>query len=159
MNKEQFLKELKKNLNRLPRKEKKEELKEYENLPNYDLDPITEANKIYNKKGISYVVPKKISLLNAATILTNKLQSKDKNSIKSILLFFLYLLFLLIIIKIPFIYVRDMISNLFSNYFQNDNIYSIWYLIFELLYALVTILIFIRLIKNKALSLEKDEQK
>ena len=50
MNKEQFLKELKKNLNRLPRKAKKEELKEYENLPNYDLDPITEANKIYNKK-------------------------------------------------------------------------------------------------------------
>ncbi len=159
MNKEQFLKELNKNLNHLSKKARKEELKEYENLSSYDLDPITEANKIYNKRGIVYTVKENISLFNAASILTNKLQSQDKESIKNILLFFLYLIFLLIIIKIPFIYVRDIISNMFSNFLQTENLYSIWYLIFELLYAITTILIFIRLIKNKALDIKESEQK
>ena len=107
MNKEQFLKELTKNLNHLSKKEREEELLAYENLSNYDLDPILEANKIYNKKGIKYEVKPSISLLDAASIITNKLQSKDKDDIKNILLFFLYLLLLLIFIKIPFIYVRD----------------------------------------------------
>ncbi len=159
MNKEQFLKELNKNLNRLPSKIRKEELKAYENLTDYNLDPINEANIIYNKRGINYTVTEKISLMNAASILTNKLQSKDKDAIKSILLFFLYLLFLLIVIKIPFIYVRDIISNMFAEFLQINNLYSIWYLIFEILYAITTIIIFIKLIKNKALEIKKDETK
>ena len=154
MNKEQFLKELNKNLNHLSKKARKEELKEYENLSSYDLDPITEANKIYNKRGIVYTVKENISLFNAASILTNKLQSQDKESIKNILLFFLYLIFLLIIIKIPFIYVRDTIATLFNKIITDQN-YGIYGLVFELVYALTTILIYIRLIKNKALDLEK----
>ena len=159
MNKDQFLKELNKNLNRLSKKARIEELKEYENLSNYDLDPIKEANKIYNKRGINYEVKDSISLFDAASLITNKLQSKDKEAIKQILLFFLRLLVLLIVIKFPFIYVRDIISTLFASFFQNNNNYTIWYLTFELLYALTTIIIFIRLIKNEALKIQNKGQK
>ena len=57
---------------------------------------------------------------------------------------------LIILIKIPFIYIRDTISSIFSVLVSNDILYTIWSLTFELLYAITAILIFIRLIKNKA---------
>ena len=57
---------------------------------------------------------------------------------------------LIILIKIPFIYIRDTISTIFSVLVTNDLLYTIWNLSFELLYALTAILIFIKMIKNKA---------
>ncbi len=155
MNKETFLKELNHHLNKLTNDAKKEELKKYENLKNYNLNPTEEANKIYKERGIKYTVTKNIKLLDAASILINELRSNNKDKIKNILLFFLYLIFILIFIKIPFIYVRDIITSLFSPIFANENYYILWNLLFEILYALTTILIFIKLIKNKALNLEK----
>ena len=65
MTKEIFLKELRKNLKKLNSKNLHEELKAYENLNNYDLDPIVEANKIYEKYNTTYRVMPKISLYNA----------------------------------------------------------------------------------------------
>ena len=57
---------------------------------------------------------------------------------------------LIILIKIPFIYVRDIISTFFNVLVNNDTLYIIWNLLFELLYAITAILIFIKFIKNKA---------
>lgn len=157
MTKETFLKELEKNLKDLTQEAKKEELEKYSNLDNYNLDPIVEANKIYQNRGIKKVVTTKIKFLEAFTILVQSFESNDKKKIGKALLFLLYLIFLIIIIKIPFIYARDMIANIFNGVFTNDTIYAIWYFAFEIAYAITAILIFIRLIKNKALELEKKD--
>ncbi len=154
MNEELFIKALNKYLNHLTFKEKKEELAKYHNLDNYDLNPIEVANKIYESKGIKYRVTSHIKLFNATNTIINNLAKKDQKITKNILLFFLYLLVLLIVIKIPFIYVRDIIGTLFSSALSDDLAYTIWALIFEFLYALTTIIIFIKLIKRKAFELE-----
>ena len=158
MDKETFLQELKHDLRYLNRKNREEELAKYANLDNYNLDPIDEANKIYaiyNKNIVLYHI---LTFKDAVGILIANLQSKDKTKIKKVLLFFLYLLFLLIIIKMPFIYIRDMATNFFGELFMNPNSYTIWSLIIEFIYALTTILVFIRLIKKKAAELDKIEK-
>lgn len=102
---------------------------------------------------------KNIKFLEAINIIINKIKSKDKKIISKIILFFLYLLILIIIIKIPFIYTRDMIYNLFNNLFQKDWIYILWNLLFEILYATTSIIISIKLIKSKALEIEKTSNR
>lgn len=156
MNKETFLKALEKNLKYLNNELKKAELAKYEDLNSYDIDPVVEANNIYERLGLSIKVSKKTNFFDSVAVIINELQSKNKKNISNILLFFLYLLFLLIAIKIPFIYVRDIISNIFNTIFSNDTAYMLWNLLFELLYAIATIIVFIRLINNKAKELEKD---
>lgn len=157
MTKEQFLKELEHNLKYLTKKVRIEELKNYQNVTNYnDLNPIIIANEIYQKRGMKITIYDKIKFLDAVNILISNLQSKDKDKLKNVLLFFLYMFILVILIKVPFIYVRDIISNIFNDIFKNDNIYTIWALSFELIYAITAIIIFIKMIKNKALKLEKD---
>ena len=158
MTKEEFLTELKKNLKYLNKKEREEELVYYENLDNYNLDPIEIANEIYQRRGIKIVLVKKIKFLDAVNILIKSLQSKNKEKLKKVLIFFLYMFFLIIIIKIPFIYIRDMISNIFIDTFKNNSTYAIWAISLELLYALTAILVFIRMIKNKAIELEKEDK-
>jgi len=158
MTKEEFLKNLEHNLKYLTPEAREEELNNYRNLNNYnDLNPINIANEIYQKRGIKVTISEKIKFLDAVNILIKYLQSKDKDKIKNILLFFLYMFFLVIIIKIPFIYVRDIITSIFNDIFKNDNIYTIWALTFEIIYAITSILIFIKMIKNKSQELEKQE--
>ncbi len=154
MKKEEFIKELKKNLKWLNKKEREEELIYYDNLDNYNLDPVKIANEIYKKRNLKIKILPKIKFLDATNILITNLQSKDKNKIKNILLFFLYMLILVIIIKVPFIYLRDMITNIFIDTFKNDLNYTIWALSLEFIYALTAIIIFIKMIKNKALELK-----
>lgn len=158
MTKEEFLKALRKNLKWLSKQEREEELVYYENRDNYDLDPIIIANEIYQRKGLKISLVKKIKFLDAVNILINSLQSKNKEKLKKVLLFFLYMFFLIIIIKIPFIYIRDMISNIFIDTFKNNSTYTLWALSLELLYALTAILIFIRMIKKKAIEIEKEDK-
>jgi len=159
MTKEEFLKELKRSLKYLSKKDREEELIYYENIDNYNLDIISIANEIYKKRGIKITLNKRIKFLDAANILVNHLQNKDKKKLQKILLFFVYMFLLVIIIKIPFIYLRDMTSNIFIDTFKNDSAYTILALALELVYAITAILIFIRMIKNKALELEKEDNK
>ena len=150
MNKEQFLKELKYQLRYLNKETIDEELKNYENLPDYNLKPEDEANKIYQKRGLNVKVTKKTSLFDAISKIIDAIKSKNKKIITDLVLFFVYIFILIILIKIPFIYIRDTISSIFSVLVNNDILYTIWSLAFELLYAITAILIFIHLIKNKA---------
>ncbi len=154
MTKKEFIKKLNKYLKRLPRKARKEELAKYDNLESYDLNPITEANKIYNAYGYNYQI-KNIKFLEAANILLNEL--KGKNTLK-IILFTIYILIIAIFIKIPFIYVRDIIANIFSTTLNEiETIYIIWNLSIELLYAITAIFTLVYMIKTKALTYKKDE--
>ena len=150
MDKEKFLKELKYQLRYLNKETIDEELKNYENLPDYNLKPEDEANKIYQKRGLNVKVTKKTSLFDAISKIIDAIKSKNKKIITDLVLFFVYIFILIILIKIPFIYIRDTISSIFSVLVNNDILYTIWSLAFELLYAITAILIFIHLIKNKA---------
>lgn len=157
MNKEEFLKSLTKNLKYLNPSLKDAEIEKFQNMTDYnDLDPIEEANKIYERNGINIKVTK--SFLNSLSTIIEVFSSNDSKNIGQLLLFFLYLFSLIIIIKIPFIYVRDMISTIFG-IFQNDNANVIWNLTIEALYAITTIIVFIRLIKNKAYNIEHNKTK
>lgn len=150
MDKEKFLKELKYQLRYLNNKAKDEELKNYENLQDYNLKPEEEANKIYQKRGLNIKVTKKTSFLDAVSTIIDIIKTKNKKSVLDIVLFFIYMFILIILIKIPFIYVRDIISTIFGVLITNNILGAIWNLAFELLYALTAILIFIKMIKNKA---------
>ena len=150
MDKEKFLEELKYQLRYLNNKAKEEELKNYENLQDYNLKPEEEANKIYQKKGLNIKVTKKTSFLDAVSTIIDIIKTKNKKSVLDIVLFFIYMFILIILIKIPFIYVRDIISTIFGVLITNNILGTIWNLAFELLYALTAILIFIKMIKNKA---------
>ena len=150
MKKEEFLKELKYQLRYLNKNIQEEELKSYENLENYNLKPEEIANSIYQKRGLNIKVTKKTSLFDSISTIIDALKSKNKKILLDLLFFFLYMFILIILIKIPFIYVRDIISPFFNVLVSNDTLYVIWNLTFELLYAITAILIFIKFIKNKA---------
>lgn len=154
MNKEQFLKELKYQLRYLSKEAQEEELKNYENLEDYNLKTEDIANSIYQKRGLNLKVNKKTSFLDSVSIIIDKLRSKDKKIIIDFLLFFLYMFILIILIKIPFIYVRDIVSSIVNVINSNNVFYTIWNLLFELLYAITAIFIFIKMIKNKAIGYE-----
>ncbi len=155
MSKDQFLQELKKDLKYLDKKTRNEELAKYQNLDNYDIDPAKIANDIYN----AYNIPIKnnYTLFASVNIIINKLQSKDKKIVISVIKFFGYLLLLLILIKIPFIFIRDIFGTFFETNFANSNSFAIWNLSFEILYAITTIIIFINLIKKKAQELDNKK--
>ena len=150
MDKDKFLKELKYQLRYLSKEAMEEELKNYENIDNYDLKPEEIANNIYQKRGLNIKVTKKTSFLDSVSIIIDAIRKKDKKIITDVILFFLYVFILIILIKIPFIYIRDILSSIFSILTTNNILYTIWNLAFELLYAITAILIFIRFIKNKA---------
>lgn len=150
MKKEEFLKELKYQLRYLNKNIQEEELKSYENLENYNFKPEEIANSIYQKRGLNIKVTKKTSLFDSISTIIDALKSKNKKVLLDLLFFFLYMFILIILIKIPFIYVRDIISTFFNVLVSNDTLYLVWNLTFELLYAITAILIFIRFIKNKA---------
>ena len=150
MDKEKFLKELKYQLRYLNKETIEEEIKNYENLSDYNLKPEEEANKIYQKRGLNIKVTKKTSFLDAVSTIIDIIKTKNKKSVLDIVLFFIYMFILIILIKIPFIYVRDIISTIFGVLITNNILGTIWNLAFELLYALTAILIFIKMIKNKA---------
>ena len=56
----------------------------------------------------------------------------------------------------PFIYTRDMISNLFNAFFTTDLSYLLWNLFFELIYAITCIIFVIKNIKKKSTEIEKN---
>ena len=84
MDKNQFLKKLKKNLRFLSKPMQNEQLEYYENLDNYDLDPDDEANKIYKK--LNYNI--KVFNISFKDALLNIKESGDWIKIG---LFFLYI--------------------------------------------------------------------
>ena len=95
MDKEKFLKELKYQLRYLNKETIDEELKNYENLPDYNLKPEDEANKIYQKRGLNVKVTKKTSLFDAISKIIDAIKSKNKKIITDLVLFFVYIFILI----------------------------------------------------------------
>lgn len=156
MNKEEFMQKLDQNLRYLKKKEKKEELAKYNSLNSINLDPIIEANKIYEARGLKIRINEELKLFDAISILIDNFKLKNRKKITDLLLFFLYLLLLIILIKMPFIYTRDMISNLFNNLFTTNLSVILWNIFFEIIYAITSIIFIIKQIKKKAIELKKN---
>lgn len=153
MTKDEFLKQLKKNLKYLKKKEQQIYLESYQNLENYNLDPAEIANQIYIDNNLPYRITYNIKLRDAILIITDKI--KEKNIRKNIIFFFLKLFLLSIVIEIPFLYVREMISTMFNETFIIEQNYFILKLVIELIYAITTIIMIISLLKKKAYELKK----
>lgn len=150
MNKENFLKELKYQLRYLNKQSQEEELKKAEGMNIENQKPEDLANEIYRERGLNIKVTKRTSFLDSIAIIIDEVRKKDKKILLDLVLFFLYVFILIILIKIPFIYIRDTISTIFNVLISTEALYTIWNLTFELLYAITAILIFIKFIKNKA---------
>ena len=90
MNKEKFIKELKYQLRYLNKETQEEELKNYENLDDYNnLKPEEIANSIYQKRGLNIKVAKKTSFLDSVSTIIEAIKSKDKKSINKFIIIFL----------------------------------------------------------------------
>lgn len=150
----EYQKEFEYYLRYLSKQERQEELTKYQNI-NEKTDLVELANNIYAEKGLKTRVLREIKFTEAINIIIDKTRENNKDIGRKLLLFILYILFLIIIIKVPFIYTRDITNNLFNELINTDKKIMIWNLIFEALYAVTTILILIRLIKKKALEIEK----
>ena len=150
----EYQKKLEHYLRYLRKQEREEELAKYQNI-NEKTDLVELANNIYAQNGLKTRILREIKFTEAINIMIDKTRENKKDITKKMLLFILYILFLIIIIKVPFIYTRDITSNLFNELINTDKKIMIWNLIFEALYSITTILILIRLIKKKALEIEK----
>lgn len=155
MDKEKFLKDLKYQLRFLTKEAMEEELKKYENIQDYDTKTEDIANEIYQKRGLNIKVKKRTSFLDSVSTIIEEI--REKKNIGNILLFFLYSFVLIVFIKIPFIYIRDVVSEMFNILVINSTFNIIWNLLFEILYALTAIILFIKLIKFKALEYDSNK--
>lgn len=155
MDKEKFLKDLKYQLRFLTKEAMEEELKKYENIQDYDTKTEDIANEIYQKRGLNIKVKKRTSFLDSVSTIIEEI--REKKNIGNILLFFLYSFVLIVFIKIPFIYIRDVVSEMFNILVINSTFNIIWNLLFEILYALTAIFLFIKLIKFKALEYDSNK--
>lgn len=154
MDKEKFLKELKYQLRFLSKAALEEELKNYDNAESYTLKAEDIANSVYQKRGLNIKVKKKNSFFDSVAVIIEAF--KDKQNLKGLIFFFLYTFLLIILIKVPYIYIRDVISSIVSALATNETLFTIWDLTIEIIYALTAILIFIKFIKIKALEFETE---
>lgn len=159
MNKETFLKELEKNLRYLSLEAKEEELEKYRTIKDYsNFDPIKIANDIYQTRGINIKINTKTNFINSIKIIINVIKEKDKKKITDLVIFFFFLIFLTIIIKIPFIFVSEILYTFFESILSSTIATTLWNLTFDLLYAIATIIILINNINQKALELERPKK-
>ncbi len=160
MNKETFLKELEKNLRYLSPEAKEEEIKKYRNIEDYsNFDPIKTANTIYENRGINIKISTKTIFINSIKTIIDVINEKDKKKITDLIIFFVFLIFLTIIIKIPFIFVSEILYAFFSNLLSSNTATIIWNLIFDILYIITALIILINTINKKAQELENPPKK
>lgn len=85
------------------------------------------------------------SLKNFYNIITNK----DRKAAGSALLYFLYLILLIILLKVVFIFVRDIGLQVFDEISSNSIIDRIYSITFNVLYIACAILLFIKLFTKR----------
>lgn len=168
MNKKDFLSFLEEKLYYLVDNVRSEEIKKYESvIDNYTNmgqaeevaiasfgEPEDLVKAIYLSHGLDY---KKLSTGNTSlkgvkgsfknfyTIITGN----DKKKVRNAILSFLYIILLIILLKIVFIFIRDMGSQIFSDMFTNRTFSKVYDISFEVLYVLVAIIVFFKMFTKK----------
>lgn len=168
MNKEEFITLLEDKLYYLVDNVKKEEISKYEQvIDNYINMGQSEENAVASFGNVDDLV-KAIYLshgLDYKKLFNSKLTTKgikgsfksfytlvtgnDKKKARNALLTFLYIILLIILLKIVFIFIRDMGSQMFTDLFSNKTISKIYDLSFEVLYVLIAIVVFFKMFTKK----------
>ena len=168
MNKEEFITLLEDKLYYLVDNVKKEEISKYEQvIDNYINMGQSEENAVASFGNVDDLV-KAIYLshgLDYKKLFNSKLTTKgikgsfknfyalvtgnDKKKARNALLSFLYIILLIILLKIVFIFIRDMGSQMFTDLFSNKTISKIYDLSFEVLYVLIAIVVFFKMFTKK----------
>lgn len=113
-------------------------------------DPEDLVKAIYLSHGLDY---KKLSdgKLSGKSIKTSFknfytiVSGSDKKKMKNAILYLLYIVLLVALLKIVFIFVRDTGNTLFSDMFGSKTFSRVYDLTFEILYVLVAVLVFIKM--------------
>lgn len=117
-------------------------------------DPDDLVKAIYLSHGLDY---KKIfsnkastggikgSFKNFYSIVTGNDKKKARNAILS----FLYIILLIILLKVVFIFIRDMGSQVFSDLISGKMFSKIYDITFEVLYVIVAIIVFFKMFAKK----------
>ncbi len=116
-----------------------------------DVDIKALAREIYNQRGLDVTKLKSGFLENLTmtiTDLTNIFKDKDKNIKKKMVIDLILNILLLLLLKIPFDFVRDIGADYISAIANNQVVYNVWSLAFLLIYTLTLICTFIVLIKG-----------
>jgi len=167
MNKEEFIKYLDAKLSFLVDEERKKEIDKYSSvIDNYismgqsEVDAIgTFGNPddlvmaIYLSRGLNY---KKLfgrnivenSMKSAIKNFGKRVTGEDKKDARNSIIYLVYLVIFVILLKIAFIFVRDMGETLFLNAFNGIS-YKVYGIIFEILYIVSAVILFIHLFKKR----------
>lgn len=155
MNKEQFLEELEKHLDILTTEAKEEELKKYQTMilsgEQIDIEKI--VKEIYLRRGINpEKVLKKDKFIYSKfeelfKIIHNVVEKMSENNLEEnvkIILDLLVLIFLICLIKIPFILVRNLGDSLLE-VINVPPLLTVWGLIIDIVYIIVAFIVFINI--------------
>lgn len=155
MNKSEFLKELEKEIQFLNQEEIKKVIASYEKMEeeaiaSLELEQV--IKDICKQYGMNYdiVVSKHFSkffreFYNDLLSLGTMLRNSDRQKRIKIIIDLVLLLVVTCVLKIPFIFVRDLGDNLITSFFNSNlTALAIWGLIMEIIYVVVALSFFIK---------------
>ncbi len=174
MNRKEFLKRLRKELSFLEKKELEKEILEYINKIDssnaQDIEVIKEFGSIETivkdvckKHGLNYKQIKEQkqnsfkNFYNDLIELSTIVKNSDKKKKSKILLDILLLIVVACVLKIPFIFIRDLGDKITEAFLDsNVTVLAVWGLIIEFVYVITAITFFIKTFKKWFLHLEKE---
>ena len=81
--------------------------------------------------------------------LANIFRNSDSQKKKKIIVDLIFLVIVVSVLKIPFIFVRDICENVITLMFDNSmSILAVWGLVIEILYVLIALTFFVRTLKK-----------
>ncbi len=146
---EERKKKLKKELSYLLESEiQKEIMLNENNLLNENIKIKDIANSIYTKRGIDYKKIKSNNLIDVINETADVFKNKDKKTKRNMYINIIYIILLLILMKIPFDFVRDLGYDYLKVLLTKTIYYNLWYILFLLLYTVTMVCTFIVLLRN-----------
>ena len=117
-------------------------------------DPEDLVKAIYLSHGLDYkkLFTAKLSgrgIKNSFKNFFSIITGNDKKKLRNALFNFLYIIVLIILLKIVFIFVRDLGSSMFADFVSSNKVGKIYDLSFEILYVLVALIVFIKMFTKR----------
>ena len=109
---------------------------------------------IYLSHGLDYkkIFGGKVSgkgLKNAFKSFYSMISGNDKKQMKNAIIYFLYINLLVVLLKVVFIFIRDMGSQMFTDLFSNHTFSKIYDISFQVLYIIVAVILFFKMFTKK----------
>ena len=142
---------LEKELKYLTKEAKTYELNNYANILNESSDVKKIAEEIYLKRGLDIKQINRGIFNNFGNELSkffDSFKNKEKSVKRNMILDIIYLVLIIIFIKVPFELVKDIGYEYIEVITTNELFFTIWNLVFLLLYTLTALATFIILVRN-----------